>query len=345
MTVLSSLIPVVERVGIPDAIARPAIAGLVARTNRALAAAHGGQTAPFVQAMADRPIATHVSEANTQHYELPPEFFELVLGPRCKYSCCYYGDDGQSLAEAEVLALDETVARADIRDGQTILDLGCGWGSFALFTAERFPNASILAVSNSHTQKAHIEKRIAELGLANLSVQTADMNTFQPDGPFDRVVSIEMFEHMSNWPKLLARIRSWLRSDGRLFVHVFSHRTTPYRFDAKNSGDWIAQHFFSGGIMPSHDLMAACASGFEVEADWRWSGWHYAQTARHWLENFTKNADAIDVILRDVYGPQERVWRQRWRLFFLATEGLFGHNGGDVWGVSHYRLAPITRPR
>jgi cyclopropane-fatty-acyl-phospholipid synthase len=342
MQVLSNIIPLAERAGIPDGLARLAIGMMVARTDRSLSEKQNGETAKFVQAMSDMPIAVHASDANAQHYELPPEFFALVLGPRCKYSCCYYPSETTTLAEAEVASLEETARRADIRDGQSILDLGCGWGSFALFAAERFPNSKVTAVSNSRTQKAHIDREIADLGLTNISVRTADMNSFEAAGSFDRVVSIEMFEHMSNWPRLLARIRSWLKSDGRLFVHVFSHKSTPYRFELDNKRDWIAQHFFTGGIMPSHDLIGACRGSFRVEQDWQWSGEHYARTARHWLENFSANSAEIDRILRDVYGDEARLWRQRWRLFFLATEGLFGHDGGSAWGVSHYRLAPVA---
>lgn len=342
MQVLSNIIPFAERAGIPDGLARMAIGMMVARTDRSLSEKRNGGTAAFVRAMSDMPIAIHASDANAQHYELPPEFFALVLGPRCKYSCCYYPSDAATLAEAEVAALEETARRADIRDGQSILDLGCGWGSFALYAAERHPNATVTAVSNSRTQKAYIDGKIADLGLTNISVRTADMNSFEAAGSFDRVVSIEMFEHMSNWPRLLARIRSWLKSDGRLFVHVFSHKSTPYRFDLDNKSDWIAQHFFTGGIMPSHDLIGACSGSFRVEQDWQWSGEHYARTARHWLENFSDNGAEIDRILRQVYGADARLWRQRWRLFFLATEGLFGHDSGRAWGVSHYRLAPVA---
>lgn len=342
MEVLSNIIPLAERAGIPDGLARLAIGMMVARTDRSLSDLPNGTTAAFVRAMNDMPIAVHAGDANTQHYELPAEFFALILGPRCKYSCCYYPSDATTLAEAEIAALEATARRAGIHDGQSILDLGCGWGSFALYAAERYPGARVTAVSNSRTQKAYIERKIADLGLTNISVHTADMNKFEAEGSFDRVVSIEMFEHMSNWPRLLARIRSWLKSDGRLFVHVFSHKRTPYRFELDNKRDWIAQHFFTGGIMPSHALIGACSGCFQIEEDWQWSGEHYARTARHWLANFSTHSAEIDRILRDVYGDDARLWRQRWRLFFLATEGLFGHDRGRAWGVSHYRLAPIA---
>ncbi len=342
MQFLSNMIPFVERVGIPDCFARLAISTLVARTGRSLSAQEKDKTAAFAHTMSEMPIATHVAEANSQHYELPPAFFERVLGPHRKYSCCYYDNETSSLADAEQAGLEATAQNAGICAGQAILDLGCGWGSFALFAAQRFPNSKVVAVSNSNTQRVYIEEQMAARGLKNISCVTADMNEYQPDRGYDRVVSIEMFEHMANWPRLLARIRSWLKPDGRLFVHVFSHLTTPYRFEHNKKRDWIAQHFFTGGIMPSHDLLQECTNDFRIEDEWRWNGLHYRRTAKDWLENFDRNADEIDLILREVYGPDANVWRQRWRLFFLATAGLFGHSRGEVWGVSHYRLAPVA---
>jgi cyclopropane-fatty-acyl-phospholipid synthase len=290
--------------------------------------------------MADLPVALHVDVANAQHYEVPAEFFRLVLGSRRKYSCCLYRDAVTSLDQAEVAALEETAAHAGLADGQAILELGCGWGSLSLFMAARFPAARIVAVSNSASQRAVIEAEAARRGLGNLTVVTADMNDFEAPGRFDRIVSVEMFEHMANWRPLLARARAWLAPEGRLFLHVFSHRSTPYRFDHEDQADWIGRHFFTGGIMPSHDLIRHFADLVEVEAEWRWSGTHYARTARDWRANMDRNAAAIAPILRATYGADADLWRRRWRLFFLATEGLFGHAGGDVWGVSHYRLRP-----
>ena len=221
--------------------------------------------------MAAHPIAERPEAANAQHYELPPEFFALILGPRRKYSCCLYaGDDG--LAEAEKRALEATAANAGVADGQRILELGCGWGSLSLWMAEHYPAARIVAVSNAPPQRAFIEAEAARRGLTNLRVVTADMNAFEAEGQFDRIVSVEMWEHMSNWEALLARTRNWIAADGRLFLHVFSHRTMPYRFDTADSADWIAQHFFTGGIMPSHGLIRHLDACFTVEEEWRWSG-------------------------------------------------------------------------
>lgn len=342
MSFVSAAIRVAERSPLPDALARAGIQLLVGRTRRRLAAASHQDDAVFAHAMSGHQIAEHADAANGQHYELPPEFFALTLGPRRKYSCCLYPTGQETLKDAERLALEETVAHAALSDGQSILELGCGWGSLTLFMAERFPHSTITAVSNSKPQRLHIEAQVAERGLANVRVVTADMNQFMAESSFDRVVSVEMFEHMSNWRGLLERIRTWLKPEtGRLFIHVFSHRKSPYRFDHENEADWIAQHFFTGGIMPSHGLLTHFPDCFAVEQDWRWSGLHYQKTALDWLARFDANRHEIDRTLSNVYGADASLWCQRWRLFYLATAGLFGHAGGAEWGVSHYFLRPI----
>lgn len=340
VSLIGSAIRAVERAPLPDSATRYAIDVLVGRTRRRLATAPSVDEMRFARNMASHAIAEHTSAANEQHYALPPDFFALTLGPRRKYSCCLYDTGGETLAEAEAAALAQTIEHAALQDGQSILELGCGWGSLTLFMAERFPCARIVAVSNSSPQRLHIQSEASARGLRNIEVITADINTFVPDASFDRVVSVEMFEHMSNWRELLARVRTWLEPEGRLFVHVFSHRHSPYRFDHRSDADWIAQHFFTGGIMPSHGLMAHFADCFSIEHEWRWSGRHYARTARHWLERFDANRQKIDNILGKVYGGDAGLWRRRWRLFYLATEGLFGHAGGEEWGVSHYLLRP-----
>jgi cyclopropane-fatty-acyl-phospholipid synthase len=338
-TLVPAAIRAVEATPLPDPLTRAGIRYLVGTRQRSLAGV-ADTTAQFALDMQAFAIAEHTDAANEQHYELPPRFFELSLGARRKYSCCLYPTGKESLDQAEVLALKETIAHADLADGQRILELGCGWGSLSLFMAEHLPGASITAVSNSAPQRRHIEAEAKARGLTNLTVITADMNAFAPDGMFDRVVSVEMFEHMANWQALLTRVRGWLVPDGRLFVHVFSHRSQPYRFDTADRTDWIAQHFFTGGIMPSHGLIAQFPDLFQVEAQWRWSGEHYARTARDWLARFDANRPEINTVLAGVYGDAAKLWARRWRLFYLATEGLFGHAGGDEWGVSHYRLAP-----
>lgn len=342
MQLINSLTPLVERWPVPNVLARVGIDMLVGRTSRTLAGNPRDSTPAFAQALTTLPIAMHTGDANDQHYELPAAFFELFIGPQRKYSCCLYESESASLAEAEESALLATVQNAALIDGHDILELGCGWGSLSLFMARRFPSSRIVAVSNSHAQRAYIEQQISLSNLSNLTVITADMNVFGPDRVFDRVVSVEMFEHMANWPLLLARIRSWLKPEGRLFIHIFNHCSSPYRFDHHNKGDWIAQHFFTGGLMPSHALLRECAKGFMIEEEWRWSGTHYCRTAEDWLENYDRNARPIAQILERTYGGQVQLWRQRWRLFFLSTTRLFGHKCGEEWGVSHYRLRPLS---
>ncbi|WP_445678700.1 SAM-dependent methyltransferase [Radicibacter daui] len=340
MSLVELVTSAAEKLPLPDALLRFGISRLVGRTALELEGPGTVDDAAFVQQMAGLPVAEHADAANQQHYELPPEFFAACLGPRRKYSCCLYRSGNESLAEAEVLALEETVRHAGLADGQQILELGCGWGSLSLFMAERFATARIVAVSNSAPQRRFIESERERRGLTNLQVITADMNSFDTPGGFDRVVSVEMFEHMANWQELLGRVHRWLRPEGRLFLHVFSHRSAPYRFDHRDRADWIAQHFFTGGIMPSHGLVRQFPALFTVEEEWRWSGHHYALTAQHWLERFDARREEIDRILKDVYGPDAALWRRRWRLFFLATAGLFGNEGGAPWGISHYRLKP-----
>ncbi|HEY5797269.1 MAG TPA: cyclopropane-fatty-acyl-phospholipid synthase family protein [Bosea sp. (in: a-proteobacteria)] len=339
MTIMQRLSSWGEALPVPDAVSRMVIASLVGRTDRSLAIGPGN-AAGFARDMADVPIALHADAANAQHYEVPAAFFERVLGPRRKYSCSYYADPGDSLAKAEETALALSAEHAGLADGQEILELGCGWGSLSLWMAERYPQARIVSVSNSASQRAFIEERARRRGLGNLRVITADMNDFAIEERFDRVVSIEMFEHMANWRALLERVHGWLKPNGRLFIHVFAHAQGCYRFDVGDGADWIAQHFFTGGIMPSAALAYQFPDLFTVEDEWRWNGDHYRRTAEQWLANFDSNLSVIEPILRKVYGDDAPLWRRRWRLFFLATSGLFGHAAGASWGVSHYRMRP-----
>jgi cyclopropane-fatty-acyl-phospholipid synthase len=326
----------------PDGISAAIISRLVERTRRDLAQSRDSD-ASFSSAIAALPIAINTTEANTQHYEIPARFFELVLGPQRKYSCCFYGGDRDTLAQAEERALAMTAEHARLEDGQDILELGCGWGSLSLWMARRYPNSRITSVSNSSSQRAFIRRQADAAGIRNLSVITADMNEFIPAGEFDRVVSVEMFEHMVNWRPLLTRMRAALRPEGLLFLHIFTHKSGSYRFSPENRADWIAQHFFTGGIMPSHGLIRQYHDIFGVDEEWQWNGRHYEKTARDWLANYDRNRAEILEVLRQVYGKDARLWQRRWRLFFLATAGLFGHADGEEWGVSHYRLAP-ARP-
>lgn len=341
MSQVAAVLQMFEGAPVPDFARRAAIDWMVGRACRRLSRNAVAAETSFVRAMAGLEVAQHTDVANTQHYELPAVFFKLILGPQMKYSCCYHDSDTDDLGVAEEQALQRTVENAGLSDGQSILELGCGWGSLSLWMARKFPHARIVSISNSASQRRFIDVQARVGGLTNLEVVTADMNAFATDERFDRIVSVEMFEHMSNWRELLARARTWLNPDGRLFIHVFSHRLAPYRFDPRDKSDWISQHFFTGGIMPSHGLIRRLDDHFEVEAEWRWNGEQYARTARAWLANYDANADEISRILRAVYGSAASLWARRWRLFFLATERLFGHKAGQEWGVSHYRLAPV----
>jgi cyclopropane-fatty-acyl-phospholipid synthase len=335
---VSSIIGTAERVPLPDVVIRAAIHRLCSRTATRLATGNAESDAGFADAMAARAIAEHTGDANAQHYEVPAAFFALVLGPNRKYSSCFYKEPASTLQEAEEEALRQTVEHADLADGQSILELGCGWGALSLWMARQFPNSPVVAVSNSNSQREYIETEARKRGLTNLRVITSDMNVFAPEAQVDRIVSVEMFEHMMNWRELMTRVRSWLKPDGRFFMHIFTHRAGAYLFDRADGEDWIAQHFFAGGVMPSHHLVRQYADLFEVEKEWRWSGTHYQRTALDWLANFDASSDQIESILRGSYGRETGLWMRRWRWFFLATAGLFGYADGSEWGVSHYRM-------
>jgi cyclopropane-fatty-acyl-phospholipid synthase len=338
MSFVSTMIGTAERVPLPDVIIRAAIHRLCSRTATRLATGNTESDAWFADEMAARAIAESTDEANAEHYEVPAAFFAHVLGPNRKYSSCFYKEPASTLQEAEEEALRQTVEHADIADGQSILELGCGWGSLSLWMARLFPHAHVTAVSNSTSQREYIESEAVKRGLKNLRVVTSDMNVFEPQEQFDRIVSVEMFEHMMNWRELMIRVRSWLKGDGRFFMHIFTHRSGAYLFDRADGEDWTAQHFFTGGVMPSHHLIRQYADLFSVEKEWRWSGVHYQRTAADWLANFDLRRDEIEEMLQHVYGDETGLWMRRWRWFFLATSGLFGYAGGSEWGVSHYRM-------
>jgi cyclopropane-fatty-acyl-phospholipid synthase len=305
-----------------------------------------GALARHVDAMRAGPIALVPDIANSQHYEVPAAFFNRVLGPRLKYSCCCWPDGVTSLAEAEEAMLRLTTLRAGVSDGMRVLDLGCGWGSWALWVAEACPHSEVVAVSNSAGQRLHIENAARRRGLRNVHVLTADINTFEPEGTFDRVVSVEMFEHMRNYERLLSRVRSWLRPTGTLFVHIFCHRRYNYFFEDAGSGDWMARHFFTGGMMPSEDLLFNFTREMQVETHWRVAGREYQRTAQAWVDNLDANRVEIERVLAGLSGrPQARVEAARWRLFFLACAELFGYRGGEEWFISHYVLRPTGSQR
>jgi cyclopropane-fatty-acyl-phospholipid synthase len=291
----------------------------------------------FVADMNAAPVALVPERANQQHYEVPAEFYAEVLGPRRKYSCCYWPAGVETLAAAEDAALALTCEHADLADGQRILELGCGWGSLSLWMAERYPTSEIVAVSNSHSQRAFIQERAAALERRNLRVITSDMNDFATDAHFDRVVSVEMFEHMRNWRELFRRVHDWLVPGGRFFMHVFCHRTTPYPYEDRGPSDWMSRTFFSGGMMPSDDLALRFQEHLRLVRRWRWNGIHYERTLRAWLALMDARAAVVKPILVRAYGDGEAArWRVRWRLFFLACAELFAYRGGREWWVSHY---------
>lgn len=305
-------------------------------------AARGPSVEAFIEELRSSPVALVPEKANEQHYELPPEFFELVLGRNLKYSGAYWPDGVNTLDAAEDAMLRLTAQRADLADGQDILELGCGWGSLTLYMARTFPNARITAVSNSAPQRRFIEARAPE----NVRVVTADMNDLVQDddggveGPFDRVVSVEMFEHMRNYRALLHRVRSWMKDDARLFVHVFCHRTYAYPFETEGADNWMGRYFFSGGIMPSFDLFEHFDDDLVMEEAWPVNGVHYGKTAQAWRELLEARKAQVMPVLRDTYGGEASRWFHRWRLFFLACEELFGYSDGEEWLVGHYRFRP-----
>lgn len=288
------------------------------------------------------PIAHVPEKANEQHYEVPPRFFEIALGDHLKYSCCYFPTGQETLTEAEHIMLKKTVERAGIKDGDKILDLGCGWGSLSFFMAEKFPNCDITSVSNSKDQEAFISQKKDRLGIKNITYKRQDVNDLQfDDNSFDKIVSIEMFEHVRNHEKLLEKISQWLKPEGKLFIHIFVHKNLTYLFEVKDDSDFMSKYFFSGGIMPSDEYIYLNQKDMQVENHWSVSGHHYALTARKWLENTDANKEEILELFAKTYGSgEEKKWFHYWRIFFMSCEELWDYKGGNEWFVSHYLLRP-----
>lgn len=335
-----------ERGWIPDALVRAGMRKLM-RQRLVDEGAFDGELRSrrfnrLLEELRASPIAIETDAANTQHYELPPSFFEAHLGLHLKYSCCLYPEGNETLEQGELAMLESYVERAGLADGQRILELGCGWGSLSLWLAKRFPKARIVALSNSHGQRAFIEARAAERGLRNLTVLTGNIVNFEFEGEradiqFDRVISIEMFEHMKNYGLLLAKISRWMAAESRLFVHIFAHRTLAYHFQVEDDSDWMSRYFFTGGTMPSESLLLNFQDELRMKQQWWINGTHYERTANQWLHNLDLARPIVMPALNQTYGPAEApIWFQRWRMFYMAVAELFGYENGQEWGVAHY---------
>lgn len=292
----------------------------------------------FIAGLKEEAIAVQTDAANEQHYELPPAFFEKVLGENLKYSCCYWEDSQQnSLKQAELAMLKLSVERAEIKPGQKIMDLGCGWGSLSFYIAENYPDCSVTALSNSQLQIDYIKTKAEAKKLHNLQAKKADINSFQPEAEYDRVLSIEMFEHMRNYQLLLNKIASFLKADGKLFVHIFSHHSYPYLYEDRGDMSWMARYFFSGGTMPSQDLLHYFCDQLTLDKQWAVSGSHYQKTLLSWLQKMDQEQKEIRTIFKQTYGAEEvEKWWNYWRTFFISSAEFFGYNNGNEWFISHY---------
>ncbi|WVZ79649.1 hypothetical protein U9M48_027204 [Paspalum notatum var. saurae] len=336
-----SVLAALERNLVPDAVTR--------RLTRLLLASRLRQgylpSAPlqlrslleFVHSLGEMPIAIETDKAKSQHYELPTAFFKLVLGRNLKYSSCYFTDGSSTLEDAEVAMMQLYCERAKLQDGQSILDVGCGWGSLSLYIAKKYRNCSVTGICNSTTQKAFIEEQCRENELSNVEIIVADISKFEMERSFDRIISIEMFEHMKNYKSLLKKISTWMKEDSLLFVHLFCHKTFPYLFEDSNDDDWITRYFFSGGTMPSANLLLYFQEDVSVVNHWLISGTHYARTSEEWLKRMDKSITSIRPIFEKTYGKESATkWIAYWRTFFIAVAELFGYNNGDEWMVAHY---------
>jgi cyclopropane-fatty-acyl-phospholipid synthase len=340
---MSLLIDLAETNRVPDSLIRAGIRRLVgmrlAEERAGDPQAREERSQRLLRELASSRIALDTDHANAQHYEIPATFFRLVLGRHLKYSCGYWGDGVADVDQAEAAMLALYAARAELEDGQQVLDLGCGWGSFTLWAAERYPASRFTAVSNSASQRRFIEWQLRSRGLTNVQVITADVNELLLPAGFDRIVSVEMFEHVRNYALLLNRIGGWLADGGKLFVHIFCHRNLLYPFEARGDANWMARHFFTGGLMPAADTLLFFQDDLRIERRWSASGVHYQKTARAWLDKLDQHRDEVTNALIEAYGARDVArWVQRWRMFFMACEEQFGYRQGSEWLVCHYRF-------
>lgn len=349
---LGLFIDLMERGWIPEHLVRAGIRRLCRERLKSLEIAdrelEQERNSAYVRELKKSAVAFATEKANQQHYELPASFYELVLGKQKKYSSGYWPSGCSNLDQAEELALQTTLARAEIADGMRILDMGCGWGSVSLKLAEQFPNSQIVGISNSKSQRQYIMNQASKRGLQNISILTGDISAF--DAPkdwfngFDRVISVEMLEHIRNYEKLFAQIGQWLKPEGKFFVHIFTHNRYAYPFETEGDDNWMGRYFFTGGQMPSHHLLTYFQKDLFLEQQWSWCGTHYQKTSEAWLQNMDRNRDVILSIFREVYGVAESErWFERWRVFFMSCAELFGFDEGREWGVSHYLFK--NRPR
>lgn len=343
-----NLLDLAERRYLPDWLIRMGIRRLLNLRERSLRVAQGNsqdeRRTAFADLLRDSPLAVETDAANEQHYEVPAGFFEQVLGPHLKYSCCFFSAPDTSLAAAEAQMLQLTCERAEIADGMRVLELGCGWGSLSLWMAEHYPQCAITAVSNSANQRQWIEARAAERGLSNLRVITQDMRTLTLSETFDRVISVEMFEHMRNYELLLKRVAEWLEPDGKAFVHIFCHRHASYLFESEGASNWMGRHFFTGGMMPAIDLLREFRRDLTVQQLWIVNGRHYWRTSEAWLQNLDERQATVLKLLEASCGTATAgVALQRWRIFFMACAESFRYREGTEWFVGHYLLTRSPR--
>lgn len=338
------LLGLAERGFVPDVLVRHGIRRMCAERLREERSggpsAQAERHAQRIEALRRSAVAIETDTVNAQHYELPTEFFRLCLGPRLKYSSCWFPRGDETLSEAEDAMLALYCERAELANGQNILELGCGWGSLTLWMAEHYPSARITAVSYSHSQRQFIEEQCLKRGLSNVHMITCDVNVLDlPPAQFDRCVSIEMFEHMRNYQTLMRRVAGWLSPGGKLFVHIFAHRTLLYPFETEGAGNWMGRHFFTGGQMPSIDTLLHFQDDLRIQQRWLVEGAHYQKSANLWLKRQDAQRDAVMAVLREAYSDHAPLWYQRWRMFWMACAELFGYGGGHEWMVAHYRFA------